>query len=98
MKFCHMGVYFKILSTELNHIMFVNIGLKKNLPKETLEHKFLSPSRLLHGCGCNYLYETDVYREWSSTQVFLTWKIHSRLYCQYNFAAHIKQPKRALDC
>lgn len=66
-KFFHTGVYFKILSPELNYIMFVNTGLKKHLPQKTLEHKLLSPSRLLYGCGCYCLSETGVYREWSST-------------------------------
>lgn len=41
-KFCNTEVCFKILSTELNHIMFVNTGLKKHLAKETLEYKLLS--------------------------------------------------------
>jgi len=34
MKFCPEGIYFKILSTEHNHRMFVNLGLKKHLPKK----------------------------------------------------------------
>lgn len=67
MKFCHTRNYFKILNVELNHRMFVNLGLTKHLSKETLEHKLLSASRQLYKCGCNCLCETDVYREWSRT-------------------------------
>lgn len=66
-KFCHTVAHFKISSPGLNHIKFMNTELRKHLPKETLEQKILSPSRQLYGCGCNYLFETDVHREQSST-------------------------------